>query len=77
MKSEDWAIVWRAGIIALLPLAAYALPKTDIAGPNTLYPQSAAGMRFGIRLDNKTLETCLIFKSDPAPEELHRHLCEK
>jgi hypothetical protein len=74
-KPENWALFWRVCIIALIPIGTFVVPTVYWNMHYTLYPQSAAGMRFGIRLDKTTAETCLIFKSDTVPEDLRDYLC--
>ena len=75
MKSVNSALLWRVGIIILLPFATVVVSHVFPSSTHTLYPESAAGLRFGIRLEHTTGETCLIFRSDPAPEKLKGFLC--
>ncbi len=75
MKSVNSALLWRLALIVVVPLAVVAIPLILHSGAYTLYPQSAAGLRFGIQLEQATGETCLVFRSDPIPDGLREYLC--
>jgi len=75
MKSVNSALLWRLGVIALIPVLVVFVVPVVRSITHRLYPESAAGLRFGIRLDRLNDETCLVFRSDPAPEDLRAFLC--
>jgi len=75
MKSVNSALLWRLGIIVLVPVVVVVAPLVIHSLSYSLYPETAAGLRFGIRLDHSTEKTCLVFRSDPAPDGLRKFLC--
>jgi len=75
MKSVNSALLWRVGIIVLVPVVVIVIPLVIHSLTTSLYPETAAGLRFGIQLDHETGKTCLVFRSDPAPDGLKEFLC--
>jgi len=75
MKSVNSALLWRVAIVVLVPVVVVVAPLVIHSFSHSLYPESAAGLRFGIHLDHETQKTCLVFKSDPVPETLRKFLC--
>jgi len=74
-KSVNSGLLWRVAIVVLVPVVVVVVPLIFRSLTTSLYPESAAGLRFGIHLDHQTKKTCLVFRADPVPETLRKLLC--